>query len=220
MAKMSEAEKLLKRKRVAGSQRGGPDLRVLIVDDDKAICEYMELFLKSEGYSTKTVSDGNSAIEEVRKGGFHLAILDLMMPRMDGIEVLKEIRKIDTDLAIIIFTGFPSLETAVQSMKLDAVDYVKKPFNPAEFREVLSRVLRKKGLSRTPEEQLYRTIGETIRNLRRTRELTLKDLGRRTGLSVSLLSQIERAESSASISSLYRIAAALNVRIVELFGAF
>ncbi|HBQ14659.1 MAG TPA: two-component system response regulator, partial [Myxococcales bacterium] len=130
------------------------------------------------------------------------------------------IRKIDSDIAVVIFTGFPSLETAVQSIKLDAVDYLKKPFNPDEFREVLDRVMKKKGLVRTPEENLHRFIGETIRGLRKGRSLTLKQMSRRTGLSVSLLSQIERAESSASISSLYKIASALDVHIADLFGDF
>src|SRR5690606_39280014 len=69
--------------------------------------------------------------------GYHLVVLDLMMPKMDGVEVLKRIRKVDTDVAVVIFTGYPSLETAVQSMKLDAVDYLKKPFNPDEFRAVV-----------------------------------------------------------------------------------
>ena len=121
---------------------------------------------------------------------------------------------------VVIFTGFPNLESAVQSMKLDAVDYIKKPFNVDEFREVLARVMRKKGLARTPEEQLHRVIGDTIRNLRKDKDLTLKQMARRTGLSVSLLSQIERAESSASISSLYKIAVALESRIQDLFGQY
>jgi DNA-binding XRE family transcriptional regulator len=103
-------------------------------------------------------------------------------------------------------------------MKLDAVDYLKKPFNVDEFREVLSRVMRKKGLARTPEEQLHKIIGDTIRGLRKEKELTLKQMSRRTGLSISLLSQIERAESSPSISSLYKIAVALDSRIQDLFG--
>ena len=107
---------------------------------------------------------------------------------------------INTELAVVIFTGYPNLESAVASMKLDAVDYIKKPFNVDEFREVLARVMRKKGLARTPEEQLHKVIGDTIRNLRKEKDLTLKQMSRRTGLSVSLLSQIERAESSASIS--------------------
>ena len=78
----------------------------------------------------------------------------------------------------------------------------------------------KKGLARTPEEQLHRVIGDTIRTLRKDKDLTLKQMARRTGLSVSLLSQIERAESSASISSLYKIAVALESRIQDLFGQY
>ena len=158
--------------------------------------------------------------EEVKTGGYHMVVLDLMMPGMDGVEVLQRIRKVDSDVAVVIFTGYPSLETAVQSMKLDAVDYLKKPFDPDEFREVVSRVMRKKGLLRSPEENLHRVIGETVRNLRKEANLTLKQMARRTGLSVSLLSQIERAESSASISSLYKIASALDVRIQDLFGDY
>ena len=197
-----------------------PAVRILIVDDDKLICEMVQTLLEGEGYQVKALNDPSQAEDEVRKGGYHLVILDLMMPKVDGIEVLRRIRKIDTDIAVVIFTGFPDLETAVASMKLDAVDYIKKPFNPDEFREVLARVMRKKGLARTPEEQLHRVIGDTIRNLRKEKDLTLKQMSRRTGLSVSLLSQIERAESSASISSLYKIATALESRIQDLFGDY
>jgi two-component system, OmpR family, response regulator len=195
-------------------------VRVLVVDDDKAICDYMETFLTKDGFEVKTLSDPSSAPDEVKVGGYHLVVLDLMMPKMDGLQVLEKIRKVDNDVAVVIFTGYPSLETAVQSMKLDAVDYLKKPFNPEEFRIVVDRVMRKKGLLRTPEENLHRVIGETIRTLRKDRNLTLKQMARRTSLSVSLLSQIERAESSASISSLYKIAVALDSRIRELFGEY
>jgi two-component system OmpR family response regulator len=195
-------------------------VRVLVVDDDKAICEYMETFLSKDGFEVKTLNDPSQAPDEVKNGGYHLVVLDLMMPKMDGVSVLERIRKVDNDVAVVIFTGYPSLETAVQSMKLDAVDYLKKPFNPEEFRVVVDRVMRKKGLLRSPEENLHRVIGETIRGLRKDRNLTLKQMARRTGLSVSLLSQIERAESSASISSLYKIAVALDSRIRDLFGDY
>ena len=195
-------------------------VRVLVVDDDKAICEFMETFLTADGFEVTTLNDPLAVEETVRAGGFHLLVLDLMMPKMDGVEVLERVRRVDKDIAVVIFTGYPSLDTAVQSMKLDAVDYLKKPFNPDEFRAVLERVLRKKGLSRTPEEDLHKVIGESIRRLRKDAGLTLKLLSRRTNLSVSLLSQIERAESSASISSLYKIATALDVRIQDLFGDY
>jgi len=197
-----------------------PAIRILIVDDDPQICDYMQTFLERDGYQVKTLSDPLVVEDEVKLGGYHLIVLDLMMPKLDGIQVLERIRKIDTDVAVVIFTGYPNLETAVASMKLDAVDYIKKPFNVDEFRVVLDRVMKKKGLARTPEEQLHRVIGETIRNLRKEKELTLKQMSRRTGLSVSLLSQIERAESSASISSLYKIAVALDSRVQDLFGQY
>jgi DNA-binding NtrC family response regulator len=195
-----------------------PNVQILIVDDDQAICDYMQTLLEKDGFSVKTMSDPTVVEEEVRIGSYHVIILDLMMPKLDGIEVLRRIRAIDSDVAVVIFTAHPNLETAVASMKLDAVDYIKKPFNVDEFREVLARVMKKKGLARTPEEQLHKIIGDTIRSMRKERELTLKQMSRRTGLSISLLSQIERAESSPSISSLYKIAMALDSKIQELFG--
>ena len=197
-----------------------PPVKVLVVDDDEAICEFMETFLARDGFDVRTLLDPTEAPDAVKKDGYHLVVLDLMMPGMDGVQTLEKIRKVDSDVAVVIFTAHPSLETAVQSMKLDAVDYLKKPFNPDEFRAVVDRVMRKKGLLRTPEENLHRVIGETIRGLRKDRGLTLKQMARRTGLSVSLLSQIERAESSASISSLFKIATALDVRIQDLFGEY
>jgi two-component system, OmpR family, response regulator len=200
--------------------KGVAPVKVLVVDDDKAIRDFMETFLAKDGFQVKSLSDPTEAPDEIKLDGYHMVILDLMMPKVDGIEVLKRIRKVDSDVAVVIFTGYPSLDSAVQSMKLDAVDYLRKPFNPDEFREVIDRVMRKKGLLRSPEENLHRVIGETIRMLRKERTLTLKQMARRTGLSVSLLSQIERAESSASISSLYKIASALDVRIQDLFGDF
>jgi two-component system, OmpR family, response regulator len=195
-----------------------PSVRILIVDDDKAICDYMQTLLEKDGFVVKTLSDPTIVEDEVRAGDYHVMILDVMMPKLDGIEVLKRVRAIDTDVAVIMFTAHPNLDSAVASMKLDAVDYIKKPFNVDEFREVLARVMKKKGLARTPEEQLHRIIGDTIRSMRKEKELTLKQMSRRTGLSISLLSQIERAESSPSISSLYKIAVALDSKIQDLFG--
>lgn len=197
-----------------------PPIRILIVDDDRAICDYMKTLLERDGYQVESISDSTGVIAELKTNDYHLVILDLMMPKRDGIEVLREIRKQDKDMAVVIFTGYPNLDTAVASMKLDAVDYIKKPFNVDEFRAVIARVMKRKGLSLTPEEELHKVIGETIRTYRKDKTLTLKQMSRRTGLSVSLLSQIERAETSASLSSLYKISAGLQVRIRDLFGEY
>lgn len=195
-------------------------VKVLVVDDDAAIREFMQTFLEKDGFAVTTLGNPTKAEATVRDGNFHVMVLDLMMPKMDGLAVLEAIRRVDKDIAVIIFTGFPALETAVEAMKFDAVDYLKKPLNPIAFRDVLARVVKKKGLQRNPEETLHRTIGESIRSARKEGTLTLKELARRTGLSVSLLSQIERAESSASISSLFKVASALDMRLQDLFGDF
>ena len=121
-------------------------------------------------------------------------------------------------MAVVIFTGYPSVDTAIESLKLQASDYVKKPFRVETFTSAVRQALERKGLVIDPEKELLRAIGLEIRTLRKAQDLTLKQLSRRTGLSVSLLSQIERAESSASISSLYKIASALRVPIRSLFG--
>lgn len=193
-------------------------IRVLVVDDEQDNCDYLKLVLSKEGYEVETLTDPTQAVDTLRAAEFHLVLLDMMMPRLTGTEVLEQIRKIDTDIAVIVATAYPTVETAVASLKAQASDYVKKPLEPAQLLSAVQNALAKKGLSKDPEADLHRAIGRTIRDARKTQELTLKQLARRTGLSVSLLSQIERAESSASISSLYKIASALRLRMAELFG--
>ena len=195
-------------------------LNILVVDDDKDVCEYLEDFLTSDGYGVTVVNDPTNALESLRQAEYHVCILDLMMPKLSGIDLLGQIRKADDDIAVIILTGYPSLETATASIEHDVSAYIRKPFSIDEFRESLGRIAKKKGLVLRREDELHMTIGRNIRELRKERGLTLKQMSRRTKLSVSLLSQIERAESSASVSSLFKVATALDVRLVELFGEF
>jgi DNA-binding response OmpR family regulator len=196
------------------------DIDILIVDDDKDVCEYMELLLTPIGYGVTAVTDPTNAIDVLKQQEYHVVVLDIMMPGISGMELLQEIRHYDDDIAIIIFTGNPTVDTAVQSLKFDVDDYIKKPFDVDEFTRSLDKILRDKGLLTDPEEALLETIGQNIRHARKSRSLTLKQMARRTGLSVSLLSQIERAESSASVSSLYKLARALECRLTEFFGEY
>lgn len=193
-------------------------IRILVVDDEQDNCDYLKLVLTREGYEVATTTDPTKTVEMLRAADYHLVVLDMMMPQMSGTEVLEQIRKIDSDVAVIVATAYPNVDTAVASLKAQASDYVKKPMEPDQFLAAVRSALNKKGLSQDPEADLHRAIGRTIREARKTQELTLKQLARRTGLSVSLLSQIERAESSASISSLYKIASALQIKMGDLFG--
>ena len=205
---------------VQTKQRDVAQLNILVVDDDVDVCEYLQDFLTSEGYLVTIVNDPTQAIENMKKSEFHVVVLDIMMPKLNGIDLLEQIRHNDDDIAVIILTGYPSLETATSSIEHDVSAYIRKPFTISEFREAIQRIAKKKGLILRREDELHATIGRSIRELRKARGLTLKQMSRRTKLSVSLLSQIERAESSASVSSLFKVATALDVRITELFGGF
>lgn len=197
-----------------------PQLSILVVDDDQEVREFLKDFLEGEGYSVTLLSDPTAAVASLKENQYHLIILDLMMPELNGMDLLAQIRQTDDDVAIIILTGHPSLETATTSIELEVSAYIRKPFTPQEFRDAIERIAKKKGLHLSREEELHSTIGRTIRDLRKQRSLTLKQMSRRTDLSVSLLSQIERAESSASVSSLFKVSTALDVRITELFGSY
>ncbi len=197
--------------------RGSAEIRVLVVDDEVDNATIFKSVLEREGMLVTALTDPLLAMPALRETDFQLVIIDMMMPQMSGTELLKQIREMDDDLAVIVATGFPKIETAVASLQLAASDYIKKPIDPEQFLKTVRATLEKKGITRDVEGELHQTIGRVIREGRTRQKLTLKQLARRTGLSVSLLSQIERAESSASISSLYRIATALRVRMSSLF---
>jgi DNA-binding NtrC family response regulator len=199
-------------------QRPLTRIRILVVDDEQDLIDYLTLLLSREGYEVKGLNDPTKVLEELRSRDYHLVILDMMMPQMSGTEVLEQIRKIDTDIAVIVSTGHPNVDTAIASLKHQASDYVRKPFEPESFLATVRSALARKGLTTDPEAVLHQALGHAIRDARKGKDLTLKQLARRTGLSVSLLSQIERAESSASISSLFKIATALGLKMSHLFG--
>jgi DNA-binding NtrC family response regulator len=169
-------------------------LSVLVIDDDPDILEYLQDFLGAEGFEVTTLSEPTLAVERIRDEVFHLVVLDLMMPKVSGLDLLAQIRAVDDDIAVIILTGYPTLDTATASIQHEVSAYIHKPFTPAEFRDVIARIAKKKGLVLRREDELHAAIGRQIRDLRKARGLTLKQMARRTNISVSLLSQIERAE--------------------------
>ncbi len=192
-------------------------LRVLVIDDDEDICLYLKEFLTREGYRVTTISKPLDALPEIREGRHQIVLLDVRMPEMDGVELLREIRAIDSDVCVIIMTAYPSVESAVDTMKSDAFDYLRKPFELEQLRAVIQRAVREKGLMIDAEERVNQLLGAKIRQLRKERSLTLKQLANKTALSVSLISQIELGKSAASVSTLRKLATALGVTMSYLF---
>ena len=97
--------------------RTASKLSVLVIDDDQDIREYLQDFLNAEGFEVTTLADPSAAVERIRDEVFHLVVLDLMMPKISGLDLLQQIRAVDDDIAVIILTGYPSLETASASIQ-------------------------------------------------------------------------------------------------------
>jgi len=192
-------------------------LRVLVIDDDEDICLYLKEFLSREGYRVTTITKPLDALPEVKEGRHQIVLLDVRMPEIDGVELLREIRSIDSDICVIVMTAYPSVESAVDTMKADAFDYLRKPFELDQLRGVIQRAVREKGLMIDAEERVNQLLGAKIRQLRKERTLTLKQLANKTALSVSLISQIELGKSAASVSTLRKLATALGVTMSYLF---
>ena len=114
--------------------------RVLIVDDDRDIVTIVSTILGGRGWDIKAAYNGREALEAVTLSKPDIILLDIMMPEMNGIEVLKRIKKIDTDARIIMITAFGDVESYLDSMELGAYEYINKPFETEELLEMIDRV--------------------------------------------------------------------------------
>ena len=140
--------------------------RILIVDDDRQMCQLLIDVLAEEGYLVEAVHDGRAALEKFRANGCDLMITDLMMPRMRGTELVKEVKGVDPDAVILLITAFGSIESAVEAMKAGAFHYVTKPFRTDEMILHVSRGLQQRRLceevQRLRSEILERNSFENI----------------------------------------------------------
>jgi DNA-binding NtrC family response regulator len=120
--------------------------RILVVDDEMIVCESCKRILEEEGYEAETALSGKEAFEKMKEDPFDVVITDLKMPGIDGMEVLRTFRKDYPDSIIVMITGFSTVETAVEAMKLGAFDYIPKPFTPDEVAIVVKKAIEKKNL--------------------------------------------------------------------------
>jgi two-component system, NtrC family, response regulator AtoC len=104
--------------------------KILIVDDDKLVSDFLERFLRQKEYSlVQSVSSGEAGLEIIKNGQVGLVFLDVMLPGMNGIEVLRKIKEINKSIGVIMITGYPDEEKAKEAIKLGAYDYIIKPFD-------------------------------------------------------------------------------------------
>ena len=120
--------------------------RILVVDDEEIVLRSCLRILSGDEFQVETVQDGRQALQKVEENLYDVMILDIMMPNVDGLEVLRRVKETHPNVDIIMVTGLAQIDTAVKAMKLGAFDYIAKPFEPDELKLVVQRALERRRL--------------------------------------------------------------------------
>jgi len=195
------------------------EIRILILDDDPQTCHLIQALLSNQGFVIDTLSDPNQVEGCLTGQQYHLIIMDYVLPGLEAEQVLRWIRDHQPEASVIVVTAFPTVESALNCLRARTYDYLTKPFQVDQLRNLVVRCLENKGLLRMTEEALRETLGNVIRDKRKGLKLTLQQMSEKTGVSLGYLSQIELGKNSASIETLYRICLALGMKMSDLFTA-
>lgn len=116
-------------------------IAILIVEDDKFMRDLLFRHLTQQGFQVSVAETGIEAIDQIRETNFQMALIDILLPDMDGLELVDGMKKIHSDIILIMMTGHPSLETALEAMKKGVQDYLIKPFKLEQLDEVIQKCL-------------------------------------------------------------------------------
>src|SRR5215207_8854057 len=150
---------------------------ILVVDDEEIMREILETLLTRAGYDVRLASSGAEGLELARATPFDAAIVDIMMPGLDGIATLDELKRIDEDLAVLIITAYGSIESAIAAMKNGAFDYITKPFKNDEVLVVVRNAMERRRLVnenrslRQNIQERYHKFGNILGRSQRMRQV-------------------------------------------------
>ena len=113
--------------------------RILIIDDEESFRHMLSVILKREGFDVETASDGEEGLQKVMINPYNQVLCDIRMPRMDGLEFIKEVQKARIETTLIMMSAYGTVDTALEAMKLGAYDYISKPFKPDEIVLILKK---------------------------------------------------------------------------------
>ena len=155
---------------------------ILVVDDEPSILKLLKEALTQWGYQVECVGTGAEALEAVRTGLYDAAITDIRMPEMNGLDLLREIKRHDESIEVIVMTGYPTISSAVEALKEGAYDYLSKPLIPDELRHLMARVTEKRFLKGEVQSLRVRlgeelTVNELVGNaqlMQRVKEIISK----------------------------------------------
>ena len=183
--------------------------KILVVDDDEFVCSSLKWLLMDEGYDVEVAADGKTAIELLDRRVYDLVLTDLMMPEVDGIAVLQEVKKRNPCTAVIILTGYGTLEAAMSALKDGAYDFLTKPCDDGEMKFKIQGALEHKRLSERvreleglgaagalPTELVERLVAWVDRELERSEGLSGEELRTRLAEVRRKLAEIRTAATT------------------------
>jgi DNA-binding NtrC family response regulator len=121
-----------------------PEIRILVIDDELVICKSCEKIIQRAGYECRYALSGTEGVRMMDEDRFDVVFIDLKMPDVGGLEVLRTIKQRHPDVVAVVITGYATIASAVETMKVGAFDYLPKPFTPQEFRSVLEKAIEKR----------------------------------------------------------------------------
>jgi two-component system response regulator PilR (NtrC family) len=122
--------------------------KILVVDDEQSMREFLDIMLKKEGYKVSLASNGEEVLKLAERDIFDLILMDIRMPKLDGISVLKKVKTLSPETIVIMITAYASADTAIKAMKEGAYDYITKPFKVDEIKLIIRNALEKKNLQK------------------------------------------------------------------------
>lgn len=196
-----------------------PRLQIIVCEPDAVTRDRLVRFLEVFGaraHPLVEVAALPSALRDLRP---QLLMVALPADALAAESLLRGVREYDRDLCTIALAREASVETAVAAMKHQVFEYLRHPLDDAALRKALDAAIDEKGLMVSLEQRLNREVGQQVRSRRSASGLTLRQVATRTGLSVSLISQIELGKSAASVSTLFKLSRALHVKMGHFFEA-
>ena len=115
-------------------------LRILVIDDESVICDACRLVLSEKGHAVDHCLTGTAGLLAIEDGTYNLILLDMKLPDIDGMEILKSVREKGSGPVVIVMTGYSTMSNALQAMKLGAADYLAKPFTDDELVEAIEKL--------------------------------------------------------------------------------
>jgi diguanylate cyclase (GGDEF)-like protein len=140
-------------------QKQKTPVRLLIVDDEEIMREFLNEVLKDEGYAIDLAASGKEALKRMNDSEYDIVLTDIVMPELDGLGVVAATKDLPYNPSVIVMTGYASMETAVESMKLGAADYITKPFNIDQIRIIVSKIVEERTLkAQAAEGEFYKEL--------------------------------------------------------------